>query len=86
MKTLREAFDLYINAKNIFKECSFHLCKFKCNNAELENQVYSKYSEDKEHSREQKVFGINCNKTSEDFIFDLNEILNKFEHKPAPTK
>ena len=38
--TLREAFDLYVNAKNILKEGSFHLRKFMSNNTELENQVY----------------------------------------------
>ena len=47
--TLREAFDLYVNARNILKDGSFHLRKFKSNNAELENKVYLKYPEDKEH-------------------------------------
>ena len=54
--TLREAFDLYVNARNILKDGSFHLRKFKSNNAELENKVYLKYPENKEHWREQKSF------------------------------
>ena len=69
--TLREASDLYVNAKNILKKGSFHLHKVKSNNTELANQVYSKYPEDKEHSREQKVLCINWNKTSDGFIYDL---------------
>ena len=81
--TLREAFDLYVNAKNILKEGSFHLRKFKSNNTESENQVYLKYPEDQEHSSEQKVLGINWNKTSDDFIFDLKEIHGKIEQKPT---
>ena len=40
---LRKAFDPDVNAKNILKEGSFHLCKIKSNNAELENQIYSEY-------------------------------------------
>ena len=68
---------LHVNAKNILKGGSFHLCKFKSNNAELENQIYSKYPEDKE--REQKVLSINWNETTENFIFDLKEMRHKFE-------
>ena len=64
--TLREAFDLHVNAKNILKQGSFHLRKFKSNNTELENHFYLKYPEDKEHSSEQKVLGVNCNKTLDD--------------------
>ena len=75
-------FDLYENTKNILKEGSFHLLKFKSTNTELENQVYLKYLEDKEHSSKQKVLGIYWNKTSDDFIFDLKEIHSKFEQKP----
>ena len=69
--TLREAFDLYVNAKNFLKKGSFHLRKVKSNNTELANQVYSKYPEEKEYSREQKVLGINWNKTSGDLIYNL---------------
>lgn len=54
---LRETIDLYVSGKNILKEGSFHLRKFKSNNTELENQVYSKYPEYKEHTRKQKVIG-----------------------------
>ena len=79
--TLREVFDLCVNPKNVLKEGSFHFRKFKSNNTELENQVYSKYPEDKEHSREQ-----NWNKTSDDFMFDLKKIRNKFGQKPTKRK
>ena len=64
--TLREAFDLYVNVKNILKDSSFHLRKFKSNNTELENQFYLKDPEDKEHSSEQNVLGITWNKTSDE--------------------
>ena len=37
---LREAFDLHVNAKNILKQGSFHLLKFKSSNTELENHFY----------------------------------------------
>ena len=68
--------------KKNFKKGFFYLCKIKSNNAELENQVYSKYPEDKEHSRKQKVLAKNWNKTSDDFIFNLKEIRSKFEQTP----
>ena len=81
--TLREAFDLHVNAKNILKQGSFHLRKFKSNNTELENHFYLKYPEDNEHLSKQKVLGINYNKTLDDFIFDLKKIRSKFKQKPT---
>ena len=68
--------------KKIFLKGLFYLCKIKSNNAELENQVYSKYPEDKELSRKQKVLGKNWNKTSDDFVFNLKEIRSKLEQTP----
>ena len=58
-KTQSEAKEFYIKCKDTLSDGGFNLRKFKSNSAELENEIYKEYPNDKMFSDEEKVLGMN---------------------------
>lgn len=77
--TLREVFDLYVNAKTILKK-KVHFI-FVDLNPIRKSSIFKRFRRQKTFTRTKNV-SINSTKTSDAFTFDLKEIRNKFTFWP----
>ena len=78
--TLREVFDLYVNAKTILKK-KVHFI-FVDLNPIRKSSIFKRFRRQKTFTRTKNV-SINWTKTSDAFTFDLKEIRNKFGQTPT---
>ena len=79
---VKEAYDFYLNAKRIMKECGFELRKWASNSVELMNKINrdenincSDSSNESNHTR--KVLGINWDLSADTVIFYFDELVNE---------
>ena len=79
---VKEAYDFYLNVKQIMKEGGFELRKWASNSVELMNKINrdenincSDSSNESNHTR--KVLGINWDLVADTIIFDFDELVNE---------
>ena len=82
-KTQSEAKEFYIKCKDTLSDGGFNLRKFKSNSAELENEIYKEYPNDKMFSDEEKVLGMNWDRKNDNLFFDFLEIRKKLIETPT---
>ena len=82
-KTQSEAKEFYIKCKDTLGDGGFNLRKFKSNSAELENEIYKEYPNDKMFSDEEKVLGMNWDRKNDNLFFDFLEIRKKLIETPT---
>ena len=69
--------------KDTLSDGGFNLRKFKSNSAELENEIYKEYPNDKMFSDEEKVLGMNWDRKNDNLFFDFLEIRKKLIETPT---
>ena len=84
-----EAFDYFCKCKDRLEEGRFNLRKFRSNSTELEQMVNKNYGMLTEGHKcliENKILGLRWDKFEDNFIFDFNEIRERFDVIPTKQK